>query len=149
MEHRGTYNLTLGQASLRLPLPAHSLQLRGVGAHFQAPGLPRQERWTSTASRSWTQPWRPATRRLWHSAKAQVPRQGRRRHAGHPGQGAAGAHARSNFAMYRGRQRLRGRHRHLPRHGLAGRLEHGANFLVRSNSHSSASRWKASSWRAT
>ena len=26
----------------------------------------------------------------------------------------------------RGRQRLRGRHRHLPRHGLAGRLEHGA-----------------------
>ena len=26
----------------------------------------------------------------------------------------------------RGRQRLRGRHRHLPQHGLAGRLEHGA-----------------------
>ena len=26
----------------------------------------------------------------------------------------------------RGRQRLRGRHWHLPRHGLAGRLEHGA-----------------------
>ena len=30
----------------------------------------------------------------------------------------------------RGRQRLRGRHRHLPRHGLAGRLEHGACGLL-------------------
>ena len=29
-----------------------------------------------------------------------------------------------------GRQRLRGRHRHLPRHGLAGRLEHGAPGLL-------------------
>ena len=30
----------------------------------------------------------------------------------------------------RGRQRLRGRHRHLPWHGLAGRLEHGAPGLL-------------------
>ena len=30
----------------------------------------------------------------------------------------------------RGRQRLRGRHRNLPRHGLAGRLEHGAPGLL-------------------
>ena len=30
----------------------------------------------------------------------------------------------------RGRQQLRGRHRHLPRHGLAGRLEHGAPGLL-------------------
>ena len=30
----------------------------------------------------------------------------------------------------RGRQRLRGRHRHLPRHALAGRLEHGAPGLL-------------------
>ena len=30
----------------------------------------------------------------------------------------------------RGRQQLRGRHRHLPRHALAGRLEHGAPGLL-------------------
>ena len=30
----------------------------------------------------------------------------------------------------RGRQRLRGRHRHFPRHALAGRLEHGAPGLL-------------------
>ena len=32
--------------------------------HFALPGpTRRQERWTFTASRSWTQPWRPATQR--------------------------------------------------------------------------------------
>ena len=42
-----TYNLTPATASNFGALPATR----------------RQERWTSTASRSWTQPWRPATRR--------------------------------------------------------------------------------------
>ena len=37
----------------------------------------------------------------------------------------------SNLVMYvSGRQRLRGSHRHLPRHALAGRLEHGAPGLL-------------------
>ena len=54
----------------------------------------RQERWTSTASRSWTQPWRPATPSrhdgLGPAAEARVPRRrSRRRHAGHSGRGAA------------------------------------------------------------
>ena len=87
------------------------------GAHFQAPGLPNQTAGTvdvyglqildATLEAGDTSGgvhggFGPA-------AEAQVPRRrGRRRHAGHPGQGAAGAHA-----------------------------HHAGNFLVRSNSQSS------------
>ena len=43
------------------------------------------------------------------------------------------------YVRQRGRQRLRGRHRHLPRHGLAGRLEHGAPGLLGAESRSCTS----------
>ena len=53
----------------------------------------------------------------------------------HPGAGdatpsAAGHGLQPGDVRQRGRQRLRGRHRHLPRHGLAGSLEHGAPGLL-------------------
>ena len=77
------------RAPLRLPLPArHGLQLRGVhvrgrqrlrplvrpGRTSRRRACPtrRLERWTSTASRSWAQPWRPATR--WRRRRTRRPR---------------------------------------------------------------------------
>ena len=50
-------------ARMYFTVPPNGVKLH-FGARFQAPGRPtrRQERWTFTASRSWTQPWRPATR---------------------------------------------------------------------------------------
>ena len=54
----------------------------------------RQERWTCTASRSWTQHGGGGHGGFGAAAEARVPRRrGRRRHAGHPGRGAAGTHA--------------------------------------------------------
>ena len=86
----------------------------------------RQEGWTSTASRSWTRPWRRGGGGhggFGAAAEARVPRRrGRRRHAGHPGRGAAGAHA------HHARQ-------------LPGAPTARAPWP--------ASRWEASSWRAT
>ena len=153
-------------AKMYFTVPPNGVAKLHFGAHFQAPGLPNQTAGTPTTS-----------------------------HAGHPGQGAAGAHAHHAWKfsgalqqpelrglgqlhggrlpagrlrhdperlrlehcahlhanagetlllrlpvpaghglqlgdVRRGRQRLRGRHRHLPRHGLAGRLEHGAPGLL-------------------
>ena len=64
VEHRAHLQLDpRPRAPLRLPVSARNgLQLRGVAE--------QQERWT-TASRSWTQPWRPAT---WRSRRTRRPR---------------------------------------------------------------------------
>ena len=61
-------------AKMYFTVPPNGAKLH-FGAHFQAPGLcptRRPERWTSTASRSWTQPWRPATR--WRRRRTRRPR---------------------------------------------------------------------------
>ena len=48
------------------------LHFRGRTSRRRACPTRRQERWTSTASRSWTQPWRPATR--WRRRRTRRPR---------------------------------------------------------------------------
>ena len=50
-------------AKMYFTVPPNGVAKLHFGAHFQRRACPtkRQERWTSTASRSWTQPWRPAT----------------------------------------------------------------------------------------
>ena len=51
-------------AKMYFTVPPNGVAKLHFGAHFQrACPTRRQERWTFTASRSWTQPWRPATRR--------------------------------------------------------------------------------------
>ena len=66
-------------AKMYFTVPPNGVAKLHFGAHFQAPGLPNQTAGTVD---------------LGAAAEARVPRRrGRRRHAGHPGRGAAGAHA--------------------------------------------------------
>ena len=73
-------------AKMYFTMPPNGVAKLHFGAHFQAPGLPNQ---TAGTVDVYGLQILDAT-----LDKARVPRRrGRRRHAGHPGQGAAGAHA--------------------------------------------------------
>ena len=118
-------------AKMYFTVPPNGAAKLHFGAHFQPPGLPNR-RWNGGRLRPPDPGRNPGDRQrgggggghggLGAAAEARVPRRrGRRRHAGHPGRGAAGAHA------HHARQ-FSGARAPWPR---------------------PASRWEASSWRAT
>ena len=58
---RGRQEGAWSTAKMHFTVPPNGVAKLHFGAHFQALGVPNQTAGTSTASRSWTQPWRPAT----------------------------------------------------------------------------------------
>ena len=92
-------------AKMYFTVPPNGVAKLHFGAHFQAPGLPQPDGRNGGRLRAPDPGRSPGDRQHKHSgggghgglgtaAEARVPRRrGRRRHAGNPGQGAAGTHA--------------------------------------------------------